>query len=299
MALLRELAELTVAGHAAARVNPDLPDPGRSAQIAVVGGLHASLSDHVTERVALRPLGPELLGRDLADVAEELRSQLAVVVVTQLGLRDLDPRKVGLVLEQVLDARLVHRRLDRHRRQRVVRVRAKCPNDLRYRLAEDGPETAKLVQPPFRRELPQRGRPDPDEGSGHVRDERPAVAVDDRAAWGLDAERPHLVVLGVLEVVRAGDHLERPQAEEEDEEDRERKSADDRDPDRHLRSDAVRLLDPWIWRQERRRVLEEAGRAPGAAAGFARQRRSPRPGLVGSAGRAGGRGGRADRRRAD
>ena len=52
------------------------------------------------------------LGRgDLADVAEHLRGERLVRVVAQVGLLDLDARELRLVLEQVVDLVVVHRRL--------------------------------------------------------------------------------------------------------------------------------------------------------------------------------------------
>src|SRR6187551_1134831 len=73
---------------------------------------------------------------------------------------------------------------------------------------------------------------------------------EDRAARGLDADEPELVRLGRVQVLVAREHLERPQAEEEDDENEERERAENRDAQRQLRCQAVRLADARIRRQE-------------------------------------------------
>ena len=60
-----------------------------------------------------------------------------------------------------------------------------------------------------------------------------------------------LVVLRRVQVAVAGEHLERPEPEEEDGEDGERERAEHADAERELRREAVRLRDPRIGRQER------------------------------------------------
>ena len=67
-----------------------------------------------------------------------------------------------------------------------------------------------------------------------------------------------LVVLRLLRYGRAGEHLQRPEPEEEDREDGERERAEDRDAQGELRGQAVRLLDA--------RVGRAGSRPPGAAA---------------------------------
>ena len=60
-------------------------------------------------------------------------------------------------------------------------------------------------------------------------DDHAAVAVEDRPARRLDADEPELVVLRGVQVLVAGEHLQRPEPEEEDREREERERAEDRD----------------------------------------------------------------------
>ena len=60
----------------------------------------------------------QLLRRDLAGVAEDLRGERPVRVVAEVDLDDLDARELGLVLVQVVDLLLADRGLDDDRRQR-------------------------------------------------------------------------------------------------------------------------------------------------------------------------------------
>ena len=53
----------------------------------------------------------------------------------------------------------------------------------------------------------------------------------------------------------ARDHLQRPQAEEEGAEDRDRDDAENGDADRHLGRDAVGLLDARVGREEARAAV--------------------------------------------
>ena len=62
-----------------------------------------------------------------------------------------------------------------------------------------------------------------------------AVAVEDLAPRGRDRQRPHPVDARLRQVLIAAQHLEEPQAEEDDREHRERDAADDRHAQRELR----------------------------------------------------------------
>jgi hypothetical protein len=64
-----------------------------------------------------------------------------------------------------------------------------------------------------------------------------AVTVEDLAARRLDAQLAHAVVARLLQVLVARQHLEVPQAEEDDREQHERDPAEDGDPQRELRRD--------------------------------------------------------------
>ena len=99
-------------------------------------------------------------------------------------------------------------------------------------------------------------------GSGDVRDDDPPAPVEDRPAWRLDADQAELVRLGRVQVLVARQHLQRPEPEEEDDEDDESERAEDRDAQRELRREPVRLAHPRIRRQE---AAARAHAAPGTA----------------------------------
>src|SRR5918995_1514047 len=95
-----------------------------------------------------------------------------------------------------------------------------------------------------------------------------------------DPLRALLVVLGGLEVLRPGQDLERPQAEEEDGEGHEDEEAKDPDPEDHLRGEAIRRLGARVRREE----------TAGAKACAGASQRTPPPGAPRRARRACGTG---------
>ena len=96
------------------------PSPRTPAQVGVVDGLDPGLADAVAGRVALVGLRLELLGVDLADVAEDLGGEGPLVVVAQVRLGDLDAGELALVLHQVGGLELADVGVDRDRRERVA-----------------------------------------------------------------------------------------------------------------------------------------------------------------------------------
>ena len=68
-----------------------------------------------------------------------------------------------------------------------------------------------------------------------------AVAIEDRAARSRHAHVAALVVLRRAQELLAVQDLERPQAQEEHGEDRDREHAEDADPQRELRRQPIRL----------------------------------------------------------
>ena len=124
----------------------------------------------------------ELLLGDLADVAEEVRGERAVLVPAELRVRDLDARELGLMLVEVVRLRVVDARLHDHRRERVVPLRADRPTELLLRHLEERREP---LHDPVALALRHVGGPELDDGAGHVRDERRAVAVEEQV---LEAE---------------------------------------------------------------------------------------------------------------
>ena len=251
VACLRHLAELALARDPPEGVDEDAPLAAHTSEVGVVGGLDPGLPDAVARPVALVGLGLELLGADLADVAEDLGRQDALVVVAEVRLADLDAGKLALVLHQEGGLELVHRGVDRHRGQRVgleplVDLVADCGHLQPEELGQPA-EHPLLLQSG---DILERGGPDLHERPGLVGDEDVAVAVDDRAARCDDTEAANLVVVRVLEVALARDHLQRPEAEEERAEDDHGEHAEDRHAQGHLRTEAVRLLDPRVAREK-------------------------------------------------
>ena len=153
------------------------------------------------------------------------------------------------MLVQVVDLGLVDGRLDRDRRQGIGCAGGHVARELARRDVEHGRKPADDVAAAAEgaRHVPD---PELNRGSRHVPDDDPAVTVEDRPARRLLADEPDLVVLGGGQVVVAGEHLQRPEPEEEDPEDDERESAEDSHADRERRRQPVRLTDLGIGRQE-------------------------------------------------
>ena len=87
-------------------------------------------------------------------------------------------------------------------------------------------------------------------GAGDVRDDDAAAAVEQRTAGSLHADEAELVRLGRVQVRVPREHLQRPEAEEEHDEGEQRNASEDRDAQRELRCQAVRLDDARVGRQE-------------------------------------------------
>ena len=217
---------------AAERVDADLGRARDAAQVPVERRLDAGLADLVAAPVVgLQPLlRLQLRRRDLADVAEHLRGERLVRVVAQVRLLDLHARELGRVLLQVVDLVVVHGRLDGDRRQRVDAPVVDLAREARRRHVEHGGEA--LDHPVAPCLLRHVADPQLHRRARDVADDHPALAVEDRAARRLDPDRPQLVVLGRLQVALAREHLQRPEPEEEQGEDRERDDAEDRRPAR-------------------------------------------------------------------
>ena len=78
---------------------------------------------------------------------------------------------------------------------------------------------------------------DLDDERGAVVHQHGAVAVDDLTARRLDLHLAHAVVVGLREVLVARQHLQVPEAQEHDREQRERDPSEDRHAQRQLRCD--------------------------------------------------------------
>ena len=254
---------------------------GDAAEIRVVGGLDAGLADQVARVVALLRQRLQLLRGDLTDVAEHLRRERPVRVVADVRRRRLDAGELRRVLGEVVHHRILRRLPQEDRRDGIALMRLDRGGDLVQRNVRHARQRAELVVA-VDVVLRQVGRPELDGGGGGVRDEHVPVPVEDDAARSLDrhgpgADRPRLV-----DVFRPGEHLQRPEPEEEHTEDEQDEAAEDGDAQRQPRRQPVRLDDALLLREEaagpRRGVASQAAappwraRGPAAAASAARAR---------------------------
>ena len=140
VARLRLLPRLEDAARAPARVDAQLRQAGLPAQVAVVDALDSSLADAIARAVVAASvrLLLQLLGRDLADVAEDVRAERQVGVVPQRGRVDVDAAELVLVLEDVGRLRPVDAALDRDRGERIGHMPLQQPDDRPRRHLEDG-----------------------------------------------------------------------------------------------------------------------------------------------------------------
>jgi hypothetical protein len=217
------------ASHATERVHVDAADARAASEVHVVGRFNARLADAVAGRVAVLLPRIRLLLRNLPHVAQYLRCDPAAVVVAQGTLADLHAGEVVLVLEQVVDLRVGNVGFDRDRCQEVVLALLEIAFDAAVGHLQEPGDPAKRLLATLGRELVEGGRPELRDRAGNVRYEHVAVPVDDRPPLRGRTERAHLVVPRVLEVGLPGDHLQRPEAEEEDAEDRHGEDAHDGD----------------------------------------------------------------------
>ena len=286
---------------AAERVDHDAGEAVVAAQVGVVALLDAVLADPRALLDAAVLVLLELLRRDLAERAEQLRPEVLVRIVAQVlrldhdageallallqvaergtrdvGLdRDVRVRRLGDALDHApvdgarLDlehpAELAERapqvahlrgdRRDRHRpglvggARQPLALAALAPGEAAAALERaqlGGRRQAILLglRDPLAVDLGglqlgvgQRGRGDLDDRRLLGLHERRVVAVDDVAARRLDADLAHAVLARLADVVLAGEHLQEPQAEEDDREQHEREAAQDGDADGHLGRD--------------------------------------------------------------
>ena len=251
-------------------VDGDLGRAVDAAQVLVVGALEAALADHRALRDALEALELELRVVDLADAPDELGRQRVLGVAAQELALDVDAGEALGVLDEVVAARDVDVDLDRdvgvgQRRQGLhdalldrlgrhvqhPREALEAGLEVRRGRRRDRDQRALLALGPARARghllAPRRGRValgggqalgiELDHRGGAVLDEHVAVAVEDVAARRLHAQLAHAVVARLLEVLVAGEHLQVPQAEEDDREEHEGDAAEHRHAQRELRRD--------------------------------------------------------------
>jgi hypothetical protein len=228
---------------AAERVDLDPRRAGASAQVAVVLVLDPILADDVAGLEAAIARLLQLLLGDLAGVAEQVGRQGPLRVAADEDPRNLDPWKLGLVLLQVVDELVRDVPLQRHGR---VAIEGQL---LLHRLADPFQGEAGDVREPGQLRPPllllgrELARVDLEGEAGAVADEHVAVAVDDVPTRRPDPHLTGAVVVGIGQVLVAGEHLQVPEAEEDHGEEGEREAAEHGDPQgearAHLRAAVV------------------------------------------------------------
>ena len=222
---------------------------GDAAQVRVVARLDAGLADLVAGLVALLRLALQLARGDLADVAEHLRGERAIRVVPDVAPFDGHAGKLARVLGEVDDHRLARRVTHDDGRERIAGAPLDARRDLVQRHAGHVREPAQLGVAVVV-DLRQVVGPQPHGFRGLVEDEHPPVPVEDRPSRRLDAHGAVRVRLRLVDVLRPGEHLQRPETQEERREDDEHDHAQNRDAQREPLRDAVRVDDRVARRQE-------------------------------------------------
>ena len=245
--------------------------PATAAEVAVVGRLHPALPDLVAGLVSRRRQALQLAGGDLADVAQQLRRERVVRVMTHVGSSERHAWELGGVLREVRDHRLARRIADDHRGERVAAPRLDAARDLVQRDPRE-PRKPLELRVAVRVDLRQVRRPQLHRGRCGIDHERTSVAVDDRAARGLHAHREVRVRARLVDVLRPGEHLQRPEPQEERGEDDEHQHAQDADPQREALRDAPGLDGGRAAGQNRLRRRPLCRRASQAAAPLSRDR---------------------------
>src|SRR5262249_37322812 len=205
------------------------------------------LSDAVAGAVAVLAEALQLVRRDLPCVAEHLRGERRVRISAQIDLRDLHAREIVLVLVEVVDLLLADGRLHDDRGERVEAMLRHLAHERPRRDAEHTRELPDDPVPPPSRQVSD---PELHRGAGDVRHDHTAAAIEERATGSLDADEPELVALRRVQVGVSGEHLQRPEPEEQHDEREQRDTAEDRHPQRELRRQAMRLANTRVRRQE-------------------------------------------------
>ena len=223
------------AGRQARGVDVDRGQAVDAAQDVVVARLEALLA-HLVARLELLEAGlAQLLRRDLADVAEDVRGRRAVRVAADVDAVDGHPGVAVLVLAQEPDELDRDVALERDRaRGQLLRLLPDLladlgdphPGDLRHALQHLGAAVPALRQL-VRAHLQGEG--------GAVANQHLAVAVADLAAGRLHGHLAHAVALRLGQVLVAGQHLEVPEPEEDHPEYHQREAADHGNPRMELR----------------------------------------------------------------
>ncbi len=222
------------------RVDVQALRAGDTAQVAVVRRLDAALPDLVTGLIPRRCESVELVARDLAHVAEQLCSERVVRVVANVRRPERHARELVRVLGEIVAERLARAVANGDRGERVASPRLDACCDLIERHLR---QTRHALELPVTLDvdLRQVGRPELHGRRRGVHHEGLSVAIDDRAPRRLDAHGPIRVRAGLVDVLRPGEHLQRPEPEEERSEDDEHDDAERADAPGEAMRDAPGL----------------------------------------------------------
>ena len=191
--LVRGLLGLQLPARVPERVDTKLGDARPAVQVAVERRLDPRLPDLVAGLVPCGGVLQLLLG-DLAHIAEQLRRDVPVRVVAEVGGGDLHARKLVPVLSDVADLGLVHPDFDRDRRQRIALSLVDSVPHLSDRDVDDLRQQLQLTVARIPG-LRQVGGIELDRSAADVVHEHFSVAVEDLAARRLQPYRAQLVVL--------------------------------------------------------------------------------------------------------
>jgi hypothetical protein len=180
-------------------------------------------------------------------VPEDVRGHRPVGVVAHVALDEAHARELVLPLAEVEELCARDVLLHHDRVERVVRALVDLARDLGRRHFQHLAETLQHLVAALLREV--RG-PELDRDPRRVPDEDAPLAIADHPARRLDSNRAQLVVLRSAEVLVAGEDLERPEPQEQHDEHAERDRTEDRQPQRELRRQPVRLDDARVRREE-------------------------------------------------
>jgi hypothetical protein len=194
--------------HLPGRIDLEVLDAVAAAEPLVIGQLDPGLADDVAGRVPAEPPVLQLLGRDLADVAEHVGGGRPGRVLAQGQHLGGDPGEAVGVLGQVEEPAggdvLGHRD--------ATQGRPGVVGDPRLQPGPGGAEQAGQAAQDLAAAVAEQRRLDRDRPGGPVADHHPPAGVQDPASRRLDHHLADPVPLGQVAVALAGQHLEVPQA---------------------------------------------------------------------------------------
>ena len=245
------------AGRLAGRVNLAGVAAGGAAQEALVLLLDAALADGLVAVVAPAAVVVELLGADLPRAAEDVRGEPALGVGAQEAVAQPHAGELALALGEVV------RQSGAHVLGHDDGLEGPALARVDPLLEVGGRDAVELAGQAVQHLLPARAgqlaRVDHQVGAGAVAHQQLAVAVEDLAAGRVGDDGAQAVALGGLGVLLAADHLEEPEAHQQQPQQRERDCPEHRDAHGRARG---------------QRGCPAPGRGAGAQAGAARRPRA-------------------------